>query len=539
MNNEYDVVVLGSGMAGLVAAFTAASEGLTVAVLEKWDKLGGSTAWSAGQIWIPNNPYEGPAGIEDSEQEAISYLMSLGRGILDESVVRNFVRNGPRALNYLDEVGKIGLYIVGDVPDYHPAHPGGKPGGGRTLEMPLFPFDTLGEWADKVTLSPYLPANLKSTETMLGAVVPQPPSTEELERRKINDKRGMGQAIIGWLLKLCLDNGVVVHTEHRATQLIEDQGRITGVIAETPDGQQRFGGSRGVILATGGFEWNEELKKTFLRGPLNLPVTVPTSEGDGLYMARKVGAELQNMREAWWSPVAEMPPGVNTMNRAMVSSDRTRPRSIMVNRTGQRFTNEAASYNALGGALHAEDVSNFSYANLPAYVVFDQAYLDMYGSIGAPADAAHPWLKSASTLEELAAAIGVPADALTATVERWNTNVAAGTDPDFHRGESAHDMWWGDPYKKGTVEGTLGPIEKAPFHAFEVNIGSLGTKGGPKIDEHARVIDLDGNIIEGLYAVGNVSSPLGMAYAGAGGTLGPCLVYGFLAGMHVASADTH
>ncbi|MEW1963559.1 FAD-dependent oxidoreductase [Microbacterium sp. NPDC077644] len=534
MTESFDVVVLGSGIAGLTAAFTAASKGLSVAVLEKWDKLGGSTAWSAGQIWIANNPYETEAGIDDSEQDAVDYLMSLSRGILDEEVARNLARNGPRVLDYLDEVGKIGLYIVNDVPDYHPSNPGGKPGGGRTLEMPLFPFSELGEWADKVTMSPYLPKNFKSTETMLGAVVPQPPSAEELKRREITDERGMGQAIIGWLLKLCLDNGVVVYTEHRATQLVETDGRITGVIAQTPAGENQFDGSRGVILATGGFEWNENLKKTFLRGPLNLPVTVPTSEGDGLYMARKVGADLQNMREAWWSPIAELPAGVNSMNRAMVSSDRTRPRSIMVNRAGRRFANEAASYNALGGALHQEDVASFSYANLPAYLVFDQGYMDLYGSVGAPADAEHPWLKSAETLADLAVEIDVPADVLVATVERWNANVASGHDPDFHRGESAHDLWWGDPYKKGTIEGTLGPIDKGPFYALEVNIGSLGTKGGPRTDEHTRVIDLDGNVIEGLYAAGNVSSPLGMAYTGAGGTLGPCLVYGFLAGEHVS-----
>jgi hypothetical protein len=268
-----------------------------------------------------------------------------------------------------------------------------------------------------------------------------------------------------------------------------------------------------------------------------MPVSIPTNTGDGLRMAMRAGAALQNMREAWWIPATELPPGVNPMNREMINGDRTRPRSILINRRGRRFTNEAVNYNAIGGAFHQEDVNEFGYANLPAWLIFDHPYLERYGSIGRPyAGRTPPWLVEAPTLDALAERLAVPPGELRGTVDRWNTNVANGADPDFRRGETAHDLWWGDPYRKGTIEATLGPIDTPPFYALELTIGALGTKGGPKVDADARVISLDGAVIPGLYAAGNVSSPTGASYGGPGGTLGPGMTYAWLAGRHAASA---
>jgi 3-oxosteroid 1-dehydrogenase len=240
------------------------------------------------------------------------------------------------------------------------------------------------------------------------------------------------------------------------------------------------------------------------------------------------------MGEAWWAPVAELPSGVNRMNRSMVNADRTRPRSILVNRKGYRFTNEAASYNALGGALHREDSEQFRLENLPCWLIFDDEYLRRYGSVGMPTDGTAEWLTGAETIEALATKLSIPHEELSETVRIWNQNVDAGCDPEFHRGESAHDLWWGDPEKKGMIEGTLGRIDTPPFYAVSVSIGALGTKGGPKVDQHARVIDVRGTPFGGLYAVGNVSSPTGMIYAGAGGTLGPGMTFAYLAGKHIA-----
>ncbi|UMG91296.1 FAD-dependent oxidoreductase [Nocardioides sp. TF02-7] len=537
MADEYDVVVLGSGAAGLTAAFTAAREGGTVLVVEKNDRIGGTSAWSGGHLWVPDHPHLAAIGVEDSAEEAIAYLTALGRGVVEEPLVRALVEAGPRMIAYLERHGSVEFFPVPGLPDYHPELPGGKPGGGRTLGTDLFCFDALGDWQDRVEQSPYYPYDLRMDETPLGRAVPQPPTEEERARRAAANERGMGHGLVGLLLAACLREGVRLETATPARELVISGGRVTGVVVDGPGGGRAVTARRGVVLATGGFEWNPELCATFLRGRMQMPVSIPTNTGDGLVMAMRAGAALQNMREAWWIPVAPLPSGVNAMDRDMINGDRTRPRSIMVNRAGRRFTNEAANYNAIGGAFHQEDVNSFDYANLPAWVVFDHGYLTRYGSTNRPYDGqTPPWLTEGATLAELAGRLGIPAGALEATVARWNGHVAAGADPDFGRGESAHDRWWGDPYRKGTVEATLGPIDEPPFYALELTVGALGTKGGPKVDAHARVIDLDGRPIEGLYAVGNASSPTGPGYGGPGGTLGPGMTFGWIAGRHVVTA---
>lgn len=536
---EVDVVVLGSGAAGLTAAITAADGDLRVAVLERADLVGGTSAWSGGQVWVPNNPHMAAVGATDSAEDAVTYILSLSRGLLDEHLVRRYVEAAPQMVRYLDDHTPTSFYAVGGFPDYHPEHPGGRPNGGRTVECPIYPFDELGDWGHRVTVSPYYPDPHRTmSEIPLGQPVPRPISREERQRRKLRDERGMGQALVGRLLRGCLDRGIEPRVEHRAQELLLDDGRVTGVRVDTPDGERHLTARRGVVLATGGFEWNEDYTRAFLRGPMTHPVSVRTNTGDGLRMAMRAGAMLGNMREAWWTPVAELPAGLtDPMNRMMIAGDRSRPRAIMINRSGRRFTNEAANYNAFGGAFHQEDVSRFAYANLPCWLVFDHEYVRRYGVLEwyRPGDVPD-WIVRADTLAALAAELDVPATALEETVERWNGQVAAGRDPDFGRGDSAHDRWWGDAECKGQVKATLGPLDEAPYYAVPVRSGALGTKGGPVVDGDARVIDLDGAVIPGLYAAGNVmASPFGMTYGGPGGTLGPAMTFGYLAGRHLAT----
>ena len=290
--HEWDVVVLGTGAAGLTAAFTAARAGARVGLYEKSDLVGGTTAWSGGQVWIPVNPHQAAIGVEDSTDEAFTYIMSLSRGLLEERLVRAYLEAGPEMVRHLDEHAGTEFYAVPDFPDYHPEHPGGKAGGGRTVETPLISFDEeLGEWAERVTRTPYYPSqHLAMGETPLGAVNPPQLSAEDMAEREARDMRGSGQALVGRLLRACLAEGVVPQVSSRARELVLEDGRVVGVRIDTPDGAVIAKAQKGVILASGGFEWNEDYKRAFLRGPLTHPVSVKTNTGDSLYMAMKAGA---------------------------------------------------------------------------------------------------------------------------------------------------------------------------------------------------------------------------------------------------------
>lgn len=539
MPEDVDVIVLGTGAAGLTAAIAAHDAGARVAVVEKADLVGGTTAWSGGQVWIPVNPHMADVGVEDSRERAITYIMSLSRDLLERRLVEAFVDAGAPMIDHLESKTPVQFYAVAGMPDYHPEFPGGSPGGGRTLECPIYPFGELGEWADRVTPSPYFPdPHITMSETPLGKAVPEPPSAEEHERRVRNNERGCGQALIGRLLRGCLDRGIEPVTSCAGTELIVEHGEVTGVRLDGRDGLAEVRADA-VILASGGFEWNEQLRRAFLRGPMSHPVSIETSTGDGLLMAMRAGAMLSNMREAWWIPVGEVPPSANAVGRILVNGQRTLPHSIMVNRRGRRFTNEAANYNAFGAAFHVEDVSRFEYANLPCWLIFDQNYVDAYGfrvGAGSVGRGVPDWIVRADTPGELAERLGVDATELERSIERWNRHCAEGHDPDFGRGDSAFDCWWGDPHRKGRRDATLGPLDRGPFYAFEIHSGALGTKGGPRVDPDARVLDLEGRPIPGLYAAGNVmGSPFGMTYGGPGGTIAPAMVFGFLAGRHAAT----
>jgi succinate dehydrogenase/fumarate reductase flavoprotein subunit len=215
--------------------------------------------------------------------------------------------------------------------------------------------------------------------------------------------------------------------------------------------------------------------------------------------------------------------------------ERTVPHGIMVNRRGQRFCNEAANYSALAGAFHTFDPQSYEYANLPAWLIFDQQYRDRYPVENVmPSDPLPDWIVSAPSLHELAEKIGVDAAGLTATMERFNAHARSGHDPDFGRGTSAYDHFYGDRSRSGTAV-TLGAVEAAPFYAVPVHSGLLGTNGGPRTDGQARILDHAGQPIAGLFGAGNaIACPTGGIYAGAGGTLGPAISFGYIAGRSAA-----
>ena len=528
-----DVAVLGSGAAGLVAAIAAADEGADVAVFEKSELIGGTSAISGGIIWMPNNHLQTDAGIADSRADALAYLDSLALGQIDSDLAATFVDTGPAMLAYLAERTPCSFHLLAEYPDYHPEHPGGLPDGGRSIDNGLFAFTELGEWADRVRCNRVNPVML--SETPLGGATEMPPA-ELIASRVAARENGMGLGLVGALLKACLDRGVRVHVGAPAEQLTVEGGAVAGARLRTADGPLNVAAGK-VVLATGGFEWNDELCRTFLRGPMTAPAGSPDNTGDGLVMAMNVGARLGNMRNAWWVPVtqAEGNEQWGSPRPHLVLLERTRPGSIMVNRTARRFCNEAGNYNAMGGVFHQFDPAAFDYPNLPAWMVFDHRHKLAYdvGSCRAGPDVAD-WITSAPTLHELADLLGLDGDTLQATVDRFNEHAVHGADPDFGRGESAYDTFNGDRSKPG-VAATLGPLDHGPFYAIPIESGSLGTNGGPKTDTRCRVLSLAGGVIPGLFAAGNVmAAPTGMVYGGAGGTLGPAMTFGFIAGREAA-----
>ncbi len=535
-DQETDVLIIGAGAAGLTAALAAHDAGATVTIIEKGDRLGGTAAISGGIVWVANNPQMQAAGMADSADEALAYFGSLDHGEMDVDVLAAFVHEGPNALTFLSDADALKMSILPGYPDYYLDRPGAKPEGGRALDNDLFDFRLLGDWADKVFHGGDI-YRLMLRETPLGGgsgmIDPA-----EMQRRTEEDLRGFGQALVGRLLKACLDRGIEPLLSCKAKKLLVENGRVVGAELDQKGNSKTVMARRGVILSTGGFEWNETLKKAFLRGPLDAPASPPGNQGDGLKMAMSVGAGLGNMTSAWWVPTlsvkgASWPDGAQRSVPVLI--ERTLPHSIMVNTAGQRFCNEANNYASLAGALHAFDPASYGYSNLPCFLIFDHQYRQRYPVASLmPGDPLPEWITTGDTLEDLAAKIGVHGDQLGRTVATFNEHAAAANDPQFGRGESNYDHFYGDRSRPGAAA-TLGPVEVAPFYAVELKSGALGTNGGARTNASAQILDVDGEPIAGLFGAGNViSCPTGSVYAGAGGTLGPALTFGYIAGRAAA-----
>jgi hypothetical protein len=258
-------------------------------------------------------------------------------------------------------------------------------------------------------------------------------------------------------------------------------------------------------------------------------------------MAMAHGADLANMGEAWWVPIIQIPGDTfeGRPRSRSVRLERTRPRSIIVNRAGKRFLNEAGEYNSMAGPFHHLDPRH-GYLNDPAWIVFDDQHLKRYGFLGVEPDGPVPaWFCQSRDLAELSEKTGIDADGLARTLDAWNENVANESDPDFGRGSSAYDGYWGDNDAATTAGKTLGPIDTAPYYAVPVTVGAMGTKGGPRTDRDGRVLHVSGEPIPGLYAAGNaMAGATGKAYGGAGGTIGPAMVFGFRAGYAAATGKS-
>ena len=536
MQLEYDVIILGAGASGMTAALAVHENGSSVGLFEKQDVIGGTAGISGGIIWAPNNSHMKEEGIEDDRQKAIDYFMSLSNNDIDQNLLESFVDNCASAIDFIEEKTEAKFYILEGYPDYYLDRPGAIEGGGRALDNKLFDFVELGDWSKKVRNNG-MPIPMTLGETPLGGgtgFVDEAVMSERIAK----DSRGMGQALVGALLKGCLDKGIKPHLEINTKRLLKEGDRITGIEIDNDGDLIKIYARRGVIIATGGFEWNTELVNNFLRGPLNAPASPPGNDGDGLKLTQEVGASLGNMTSAWWSPVISVPNDQwsdGKQKSAPVLIERTLPHTLMVNKFGKRFCNEATNYSAMAGAFHFFDPNEYGYPNLPAWIIFDSNFREKYPFSNIMPGTDDPdWFNKSDSLDELAKKLEINIKNLNETINIFNTYVDNGEDIDFARGKSKYDSFYGDRSQSG-VYSTLGKLDKAPFYAVKLDIGALGTNGGAKTDEYGRVISASGDIIEGLYTVGNaMAGSTGSVYAGAGGTLGPALTYGYLAGCHAA-----
>lgn len=537
---ETDVLVLGSGGAALTSAILAHDQGARVTILEKSDQIGGTTAFSGGIPWVPMNRYLKELGVSDTREEAKELIVRLTGGKEpDPELIDVFVDNGWKMIDYLHEHTPVRFAVPRGYGDYYANLPGGKKEG-RSLDPLPFSLNELGEWADKIRRNPIFPP---LTLEEGGASDPSEIDFNIVAERMEKNITTMGRALIGSLFKGILDRGIETFVGTPGKELVlNDEGEVIGVRAERNGSDYFIGVRKGVVIATGGFEWNKELVRSFLKGRVTHPQSPATNEGDGLIMAMEAGASLANMGEAWWSP-AFVDPTVEYEGRVYNQIDsqaRTMANSIIVNRHGKRFANEGSTYMDFPKSFYTYDQVTQSLPNEPpVWFIFDQQLKDRALIVTmAPGEPAPDWVDQADSLKELAEKIGVDPEGLEETVKNFNKHAANAEDPEFHRGTLHFEQF---ANRFAGPQANIGPIEKAPFYALPIYYGTLGTNGGPRINEHGQVISLRGKVIPGLYAAGNAAmGVLGPAYPGAGGTIGPALTFGYLAGMHagnVASRD--
>jgi 3-oxosteroid 1-dehydrogenase len=534
---EVDVVVVGTGGAAFAAALLAQDNGAKTVMLERSDKIGGTTSVSGGALWVPMNHHMKALGIPDSREEALAYCKTLTDGRAADDLVEAFVDTGALVVEYVEKNTPVRFGPM-TMADYHPELPGAKPMA-RSIEPQIWNINELGEWRDKIRPNalPFMCA--VTCEELWGTYkVNIKPANLPIDLIMDRMDKGMvvqGNALIGGMLKTAIERGIDILLETRGVQLIKDPNRVIGVRAEREGKDFFIKAKGGIILACGGFEWNEKMKSTYLPGVLTHQNSPPFNEGDAVIMAAEVGAELANMHETW-NMMSMCIPGEEYEGRPysqLCIAERACPHCILVNRRGKRFANEAANYNDLGKAFSHFDENGVGYRNIPCWSILDTQYRERYSMMTvSPGDPEPEWFTRAGTLEELAAKIGVEAQGLLETVARFNEFVRNGKDLDFGCGDSAYDRFVGDPT---APHPNLGTIEKAPFYAVQIHPGSLGTKGGPRTNRDAQVLDVRGNVIPGLYAAGNaMASVAGGSYYGGGATIGLGMTFGYLAGIHAA-----
>ena len=544
---QFDVVVAGSGAAGLTAALAAAHRGLRVVVIEKAGTFGGSTARSGGGIWVPGNEVLRRAGVADTAEQARAYLAHVAGNGVAPARQQALLAHGPAMVSFVRQHTPLEFAWVPGYADYYPEAPGGL-ATGRSIEPVPLNARVLG--AELAHLSPpYLPAPDGVTITQgdyrwlsLGPRHPRAMLTTakiagRMARGRLLRRHtlSMGQALAAGLRAGLASAQVPVWLNTPLTGLEMAGGRVTGARV-IRDGQPAvIAAGRGVVLAAGGFERNDEMRRRYQRPPIGTEWTTGAAgnTGDAILAGQDAGAALDLMDDAWWGPSIPLPSGPY-----FCLAERSLPGCLLVNRAGQRFVNEAAPYVDTVHAMY--EGHRTATPHIPCWLIFDQRYKSTYVFAGRPPGRPLPrrWYEAgavyrAPTLAGLAGKIGVDPEGLDKTVARFGEFAQAGTDEDFRRGDSAYDRYYGDPRRRPNPN--LAPLDRPPFYAARIVPGDLGTKGGLVTDERARVLRNDGSPIPGLYAAGNASAAvMGHSYAGAGATIGPAMTFGYIAALDLA-----
>ena len=545
-----DVLIVGSGAGGLVTALAASQNHADVLIIEKDERWGGTSATSGGGIWIPGSHLAAEAGFEDDLDDAFTYIRALSADNVADENIRAYIDNAAPMLRWLTDNTGV-RYAAVPYPDYHAENEGGSPTGFRT-HLPLdFDGRKLGKHARTQRVSSpaanlfgYLNWSFEETHILLhrskgwlkGLMRSMARYWFDLPFRLTSrkDRRlTLGNALTGALREALERRSVPLWLSSPMSDLIMDGTRIAGAVVSHNGQSVRIGARKGVVLAAGGFDKNQEMRDQHMTLYTSSQFSggVTSNTGDSIRAGSRVGAKTMNLQSAWAAPVFYVP----GEDRGRLSTiERALPGCIMVNQSGERYMNEASSYHIAGQTMARREREHGDAS--PSWMVFDHKFRHKY-PMGPLLPLVPDWLQSRSvrkimkkgaTVEDLARNMGVDADRLSATIARFNSHTEQGEDPDFNRGQATYDKMYGDP--ANTPNPCLRPLSEGPFYAMPIYPGDIGTNGGLVTDDKARVMGEDDTPIPGLYAVGNnAASSMGESYPGAGVTLGPAMTFGYIA----------
>ena len=541
----------------MTAAVVCANAGLAALVVEKTDKFGGTTSTSGGVVWIPNNHLLAEMGIADSEKDARAYLAQVVKDARPERV-ETYIRRAPEMLKYMMARSDVAYKPAPKYPDYYPDLKGAM-SGGRSLDPMPCSNRTFREEMEHMRLPDYgglisrysltadeahtlLAMNWKSWVFLIARMLRYWLDIPYRLRGATDRRLTLGRSLIGRLRLSMIKRDIPLWRNSPVTQLIVENDKVVGAIARKDGENTRINARCGVLLASGGFAANANMRKNYHPQPSNpqWSAASPEDTGDGIRMGLEVGGIVENPKSAWWTPTYVRPDG---KAEALIIG-KSMPGFIFVGSDGKRFINEAAPYEDVVKAQYAANKSPVS--TIPCFVVFDNRARYFYPCGPVPPLKAMPeralpkelreFLVKAKSLDDLAKQLNIDPKGLCEEIERFNSFARAGVDKDFQRGSNIQDTYYSDP--RIGPNPTLAPIMKPPFYAYPIYPGDLGTKGGLRCDSKARVQREDGSIIEGLFATGNVSAPvLGDSYPGAGSTIGPAMTFGYIAARCAANLD--